>query len=108
MVVVIVIVTVIVMLSVLVTLLIHVIVILLFDCDIDITTSSIVNGAGNCIIHNRSHKHVNSDRNYIIAVLSIHIYITTCYQQQHASIVMTMIMTMTMACIEKVIVLVLS
>jgi hypothetical protein len=97
------------MLSVLVTLLIHVIVILLFDCDIDITTSSIVNGAGNCIIHNRSHKHVNSDRNYIITVVSIHICTTTtCYQQQHASIVMTMIMTMTMACIEKVIVLVLS
>ena len=96
------------MLSVLVRLLIHVIVILLFDCDIDITTSSIVNGAGNCIIHNCSHKHVNSDRNYIIAVISIHICTTNCYQQQHVSIAMTMAITMTMACIEIVIVLVLS
>ena len=82
--------------------------ILLFDCYIDITTYSIVNGAGNRITHNRSHKHVNSDSNYIITVISIRIYITKCYQQQHAYIVMTMIMTMTMACIEIVIVLVMS
>ena len=52
-----------VMLSVFVRLLKHVMVILLFDCYIDITTYSIVDGTGNCIIHNRSHNHVNSDSN---------------------------------------------
>ena len=107
-VIVIVIAIVLVMLIVFVRLFIHVIVILLFDYYIDITTYSIVNGTGNCIIHNRSHNHVNSDSNYTITIISIHNYITNCYQQQHASIVMPMTMTMTMTCIELVIVLVMS
>ena len=91
-----------------VRLFIHVIVILLLDYYIDNTTYSIVNGTGNCIIHNRSHNHVNSDSKYFITIISIHISITNCYQQQHASIAMTMPIPMTMACIEIVIVLVLS
>ncbi len=74
----------------------------------DITTYSIVNGTGTCIIPNRSHNHVNIDSDYIITIISVHIYITNCYQQQHASIAMTMTMTMTMTCIEIVIVLVMS
>ena len=61
MVIVIVIVIVLVMLSVIVRLLIHVIAILLFGYYTDITIYIIVNGTGNCIIHNRSHNHVNSD-----------------------------------------------
>ena len=55
MVIVIVIVIVLVMLIVSVRLLIHVILILLLDYYIDITTCSIVNGKGNCSIHNRNH-----------------------------------------------------
>ena len=96
------------MLSVLVRLLIHVIVILLFAYYIAIITYSIVNGTGNCIIHNRSHTQVDSDSNYIITIIIIHMYIANWYQQQHAYIAMTMPMTMTMACIEIVLVLVMS
>jgi hypothetical protein len=59
---------------------------------------------GNCVIHNRSHTHVNSDSNYIITILSFHIYITKCYQQQRAYIAMPMAMSMTMTCIEIVLV----
>ncbi len=72
------------MLIVIARLLVHVIVNLIFDYYIDITTCSIVNGKGNCIIHNRSHNHVNSDGNYIITMISITIHIIKCYQQQHA------------------------
>ncbi len=87
-------------------LLISVILILLFDYFIDITICSIVNGTGNCIIHNRNHNHLDSDSHYIITMISITISIPNCYQQQNASISMTMTMTMTMTCIERVIVLV--
>ena len=72
------------MLIVIVRLLIHVIVILIFDYYIDITTYSIVNGKGNCIIHHRNRNHVNSDGNYIITMISITIHLIKCYQQQHA------------------------
>ena len=89
-----------VMLIVLARLLIHVIVISMFDWSIDITTYSIVTGTGNCIVHNRSHNHFNSDGNYSITIISIYNYITNCYLQQHSSIAMTMTITMTMTCIE--------
>jgi hypothetical protein len=59
-------------------------VIVIFDYYIDITTYMIVNDKGSCIIHNRNHRHVNSDGNYIITMISITICIINCYQQQHA------------------------
>ena len=83
----------------LVRLLIHVIVMLLVDFYIGATAYSTLNCTGNRIIHERCHNHVNSDDNYIITIISIHIYITNCYSQQHASIAMTVTMTMTMTCI---------
>ncbi len=82
--------------------------ILRFDYYIANTTYSIVNGKGNRVIPNRNHHRVNSDSKCIITIISIHIYITSCYQQQHASIGMPMTMTRTMTCIEIVIVLVMS
>ena len=39
----------------------------------DITTYSIANGTGTCIIPNRSHNHVNIDSDYIITITSVHI-----------------------------------
>ena len=47
----------------------------------DIHTHSMFNVNGSRCIHNRNHNHVTSDRNYIIAIISIHNYITNCYQQ---------------------------
>ena len=72
-VIIIVIITVIVLITliVIVRLSIHVIFILLFDYYIDITTCSIVNVKGTCILHNRNCNHVNRDGNYSITLISV-------------------------------------
>ena len=92
------------MLIMLVRLLIHVIMILPFAYYIEIATYSFFHGTGNCIIHTRSHNHVDRTSTYIITIISIHISIIICYQQQHASIAMSMTVTMIMTCTEIVIV----
>ena len=42
-----------------------------FDYYIDITTCSIVNVKGTCILHNRNCNHVNRDGNYSITLIGV-------------------------------------